>query len=82
MKKRIHYIFLLLIISTGFTHAGNNPIKWGKILQADVNMKVYAADPNAPAVVLCDYGSRYQSKLFNAAFLRERGLPAPPWVAS
>ncbi len=57
MKKRIHYIFLLLIISTGFTHAGNNPIKWGKILQADVNMKVYAADPNAPAVVLCDYGS-------------------------
>ncbi|HXQ17553.1 MAG TPA: cysteine synthase A [Caulobacteraceae bacterium] len=31
--------------------------------------------------VLCDYGSRYQSKLFNAAFLRERGLPVPPWVA-
>src|SRR5580658_1997346 len=30
--------------------------------------------------VLCDYGSRYQSKLFNAAFLRERGLPVPPWV--
>jgi cysteine synthase A len=31
--------------------------------------------------VLCDYGSRYQSKLFNAAFLREKGLPVPPWVA-
>ena len=31
--------------------------------------------------VLCDYGSRYQSKLFNPAFLRERGLPVPPWVA-
>jgi cysteine synthase A len=30
--------------------------------------------------VLCDYGSRYQSKLFNAAFLKERGLPVPPWV--
>jgi cysteine synthase A len=30
--------------------------------------------------VLCDYGSRYQSKLFNPAFLRERGLPVPPWV--
>ncbi len=32
--------------------------------------------------VLCDYGGRYQSKLFNPAFLRERGLPVPPWVAS
>ena len=30
--------------------------------------------------VLCDYGSRYQSKLFNPSFLRERGLPVPPWV--
>src|SRR5690606_25351237 len=30
--------------------------------------------------VLCDYGSRYQSKLFNAAFLREKGLPVPPWL--
>jgi len=30
--------------------------------------------------ILADYGSRYQSKLFNPAFLRERGLPVPPWV--
>ena len=30
--------------------------------------------------VLCDYGNRYQSKLFNPAFLREKGLPAPPWL--
>jgi cysteine synthase A len=30
--------------------------------------------------VLCDYGSRYQSKLFNPAFLREKNLPVPPWV--
>ncbi|MBQ1540691.1 MAG: cysteine synthase A [Caulobacteraceae bacterium] len=30
--------------------------------------------------VLCDYGSRYQSKLFNPAFLRERGLPVPSWL--
>lgn len=30
--------------------------------------------------VLCDYGSRYQSKLFNPAFLRERGLPTPRWL--
>lgn len=30
--------------------------------------------------VLCDYGNRYQSKLFNPAFLREKGLPTPPWL--
>jgi cysteine synthase len=30
--------------------------------------------------VLCDYGTRYQSKLFNPAFLREKGLPVPSWL--
>jgi len=32
--------------------------------------------------VLCDYGTRYQSKLFNPAFLREKGLPVPAWLDS
>ena len=32
--------------------------------------------------ILCDHGSRYQSKLFNPAFLAERGLPIPGWMAS
>ncbi len=30
--------------------------------------------------MLCDYGSRYQSKLFNPEFLRSKGLPVPPWL--
>src|SRR4051812_32043754 len=30
--------------------------------------------------VLCDYGTRYQSKLFNPAFLREKNLPVPGWM--
>jgi cysteine synthase len=30
--------------------------------------------------VLCDSGSRYQSKLFNPEFLRAKGLPLPPWL--
>ncbi len=32
--------------------------------------------------ILCDYGSRYQSKLFNPGFLEERGLPTPPWLTA
>lgn len=30
--------------------------------------------------VLCDFGTRYQSKLFNPAFLREKNLPTPSWL--
>jgi cysteine synthase A len=30
--------------------------------------------------ILCDYGTRYQSRLFNPAFLREKGLPVPDWL--
>jgi cysteine synthase len=31
--------------------------------------------------ILCDGGQRYQSKLFNPAFLQEKGLPVPSWLA-
>jgi cysteine synthase len=31
--------------------------------------------------VLADYGTRYQSKLFNPEFLKEKGLPYPKWLA-
>ncbi len=31
--------------------------------------------------LLCDSGTRYQSKLFNPAFLRSKGLPEPDWLA-
>ena len=30
--------------------------------------------------ILCDYGNRYQSKMFNPAFLKEKGLPVPGWL--
>ncbi len=30
--------------------------------------------------VLADYGNRYQSRLFNPKFLREKGLPVPEWL--
>ena len=30
--------------------------------------------------ILADYGTRYQSKLFNPKFLKERGLPYPDWL--
>ncbi len=30
--------------------------------------------------ILCDFGTRYQSKLFNPEFLQEKGLPVPSWL--
>ncbi len=30
--------------------------------------------------ILCDYGTRYQSKLFNPDFLRSKNLPVPSWM--
>ncbi|MEM1361757.1 MAG: cysteine synthase A [Pseudomonadota bacterium] len=30
--------------------------------------------------ILCDYGTRYQSKIFNPEFLRSKGLPYPEWL--
>ena len=32
------------------------------------------------ATILCDFGTRYQSKLFNPSFLREKNLPVPKWL--
>jgi len=31
--------------------------------------------------VLCDYGQRYQSKIYNPEFLREKNLPIPNWLS-
>lgn len=30
--------------------------------------------------ILCDYGNRYQAKLFNPEFLKSKDLPVPPWM--
>jgi len=30
--------------------------------------------------LLCDSGTRYQTKLFNPAFLRTKNLPVPDWL--
>jgi cysteine synthase A len=30
--------------------------------------------------MLCDYGTRYQSKIFDPGFLRSKGLHVPDWL--
>jgi hypothetical protein len=46
--------FAILLISSSFY--GQSPIKWGEIPSEDLRMTEYPADPEAEAVVLCDFG--------------------------
>jgi len=76
-------LFPILLVSLAFSlhvNAQKPPVKWGKVLPVDLNMKTYPLDPDAPAVVLCDFG---QVEVTNRSFyerhirikiLNEKGL--------
>lgn len=60
MKNFLTFIFIALlgIVATkASAYTSKAPIKYGKISLADLTMKSYAADPSAPAVVLCDFST-------------------------
>ncbi len=46
----------LFLFSNLTIHAQNDPIKWGKVSPEELAMSDYELDPDADAVVLCDYG--------------------------
>jgi cysteine synthase A len=74
--EALGYIYDLLIhegLSVG-TSAGVN-------VAAAVRVAKALGPGHTVVTVLCDGGARYQSKLFNPAFLRERNLPVPHWLA-
>ncbi|TCA22525.1 cysteine synthase A [Rhizobium leguminosarum bv. viciae] len=46
-----------------------------------VNLARDLGPDHTVVTILCDYGNRYQSKLFNPDFLTSKGLPVPGWMA-
>ena len=73
--EALEYIYDLLIhegLSVG-TSSGIN-------VAAAVRVAKTLGPGHTVVTVLCDGGSRYQSKLFNPPFLREKHLPVPPWM--
>jgi len=66
----------------------NMVLKDGLVMGGSTGINVASAirlgkklGPNANIVtILCDFGSRYQSKIINPDFLKPRNLPLPPWV--
>jgi cysteine synthase A len=73
--EALEWIYDLLIhegLSVG-TSAGIN-------VAAAVRVAKAMGPGHTVVTILADGGSRYQSKLFNPAFLREKGLPVPGWL--
>jgi cysteine synthase A len=66
-----------LIREEGFVLGGSSGINIGGAVRLARDL----GPGHTIVTILCDYGTRYQSKLFNPAFLRQKGLPVPDWLA-
>ena len=73
--EALPYIFDLLK-HEGLCLGGSSGIN----VAAAVRMAREMGPGHTIVTILADSGTRYQSKLFNPTFLREKGLPAPDWL--
>jgi cysteine synthase len=65
-----------LVVDEGLVLGGSTGINLAGAIRAAQEL----GPGHVIVTVLCDYGNRYQSKLFNPVFLREKGLPVPEWL--
>ena len=75
--EALPYIFDL-VLNEGLCMGGSTGIN----VAGAVRLAKELGPGHTIVTVLADYGTRYQRKLFNPAFLRERGLPTPTWLES
>lgn len=75
-EEALPYIFDLLKYE-GLCLGGSSAIN----IAGAVRMAEELGPGHTIVTVLCDYGTRYQSKLFNPAFLQRMKLPVPDWIA-
>lgn len=74
-KEALPYIFDL-IEEEGLCLGGSSAIN----IAGAVRLARELGPGKTIVTMLCDYGSRYQSKLFNPEFLRSKDLPVPAWL--
>lgn len=74
-KDALPFIFNLLQ-HEGLCLGGSSAIN----IAGAVNLAKELGPGHTIVTILCDYGNRYQSKLFNPAFLRRMKLPVPVWM--
>ena len=75
-EEALPYVFDLLA-EEGLCVGGSSGIN----IAGAVRMAKEMGPGHTIVTVLCDYGTRYQSKLFNPDFLRDKGLPLPGWLS-
>ncbi|WP_171098648.1 MULTISPECIES: cysteine synthase A [unclassified Ruegeria] len=74
-NEALPYIFALLR-EEGLVMGGSTAIN----MAGAVRLARDLGPGHTIVTILCDYGTRYQSKLFNPEFLREKELPVPDWM--
>ncbi len=65
-----------LVIEEGLCLGGSSGIN----VKGAINLARDLGPGHTVVTVLCDYGNRYASKLYNPEFLRSKDLPPPPWA--
>lgn len=74
-EEALPYIFDLLK-NEGLCMGGSAGIN----IAGAVRLARHLGPGHTIVTILCDYGNRYQSKLFNPVFLANKGLPVPEWL--
>jgi cysteine synthase A len=74
-EEALPYIYRLLK-HEGLCLGGSSAIN----IAGAVNLATELGPGHTIVTILCDYGYRYQSKLFNPAFLKRMKLPVPDWI--
>jgi cysteine synthase A len=74
-EEALPYIFHLLK-HEGLCLGGSSGIN----IAGAVRLAEHLGPGHTIVTILCDYGNRYQSKLFNPVFLENKGLPVPEWL--
>ncbi|MCF2904156.1 cysteine synthase A [Octadecabacter sp. CECT 8868] len=74
-KDALPYVFDILQ-TEGLCLGGSSGVN----IAGAVRMAKEMGPGHTIVTILCDYGTRYQSKLYNPDFLREKGLPVPSWL--
>ena len=74
-EEALPYIFDLLK-NEGLCLGGSAGIN----IAGAVQLAEHLGPGHTIVTILCDYGNRYQSKLFNPVFLENKGLPIPEWL--
>lgn len=69
-------ILFKLVTDEGLCLGGSSGIN----IAGAVKMAKEMGPGHTIVTILCDYGNRYQSKLYNPEFLQSRDLPIPPWL--